>query len=46
VKKKLGAIMGRPKNPRIHELMREHGCSRQWAYVLYRKELRKKKLAK
>lgn len=32
---------GRPvTNHRVRELMKEHGCSRTWAYVLWRRELR------
>jgi hypothetical protein len=27
-----------PRNKRLHELMDEHKCSRQWAYELLRRE--------
>jgi len=30
---------GRPRNERIHEIMRERKCSRTWAYVLWNREL-------
>jgi hypothetical protein len=30
---------GRPiKNHRLHEIMRDQGCSRPWAYVLLKRE--------
>ena len=29
---------GRPRNERIHEIMRERKCSRTWAYVLWNRE--------